>query len=192
MQKNNVNFPIIVTGRHVDVTEAMREYAEKKVRGLHIDYPKIIEAKILLDVAKNRQTAEIILYCAQNITIEASAEAEKIYAAIDEATSRIARRMRKHKTRMLKTSHRPRGKDIKHLPEKVFTDASLETEEADIQPALVHEENYRVSYLYPDEAIMELEASDRAFVLFRNVTTGHGSVLYRRGEGEYGLIELDS
>ena len=55
MQVRNVNLPITVTGRHVTVTDAMREHAHKKVEGLHLDYPKIIEAKVILDVQKNRQ-----------------------------------------------------------------------------------------------------------------------------------------
>ena len=73
MQVTNVNLPITVTGRHVSATEAMRDYAHKKVAGLHLDYPKIIEAKVILDVEANRrQIAEIILFCANHITIEAN------------------------------------------------------------------------------------------------------------------------
>ena len=47
MQSENVNVRITVTGRHVEVTEAMRDYANKKVEGLHLDYPRIIEAKVI-------------------------------------------------------------------------------------------------------------------------------------------------
>ena len=109
MQVTNVNLPITVTGRHVSVTEPMREYAEKKVAGLHLDYPKIIEAKVLLNVEQNRHIAEIILFCANHIVIEADTTTQDMYASIDETISKIARRMRKHKTRMLK-SHRPKKK----------------------------------------------------------------------------------
>ena len=60
MQIHNVNLPITVTGRHVSVTEAMRDYAYKKVENLHLDYPRIIDAKVILDVEnKERQKAEI-------------------------------------------------------------------------------------------------------------------------------------
>ena len=57
MQVRNVNLPITITGRHVSVTEAMREHAYKKVDGLHLDYPKIIEAKVLLNVEGDRHIA---------------------------------------------------------------------------------------------------------------------------------------
>ena len=49
MQTANVTLPITVTGRHVEVTTAMRDFAHKKVEGLHLDYPRIIEAKVILD-----------------------------------------------------------------------------------------------------------------------------------------------
>ena len=70
MQVHNVNLPIIVTGRHVEITDAMRDYAHKKIEGLHLDYPRIMEAKVILDVQQRVQSAEIILFCANHIVIE--------------------------------------------------------------------------------------------------------------------------
>jgi putative sigma-54 modulation protein len=103
MQIHNVNLPITVTGRHVSVTEAMRDYAYKKVENLHLDYPRIIDAKVILDVEnKERQKAEIVLHCANHITIEVDTTTGDIYSAIDESVSKLARRMRKYKTRLLK------------------------------------------------------------------------------------------
>ena len=119
MQKHNVNLPIIITGRHVEITDAIREYATKKIESLHLDYPRIIEAKVILDIEHHRQIAEIILFCADHIVIEVKSTTEDIYASIDESTSKIARRMRKFKTRLLK-SHRPRKNgSIRHIEEQV-------------------------------------------------------------------------
>ena len=59
MQTKNVDIAITVTGRHVEITESMREYALKKIQGLHLDYPRIIEAKVILDVQNRRQIAEV-------------------------------------------------------------------------------------------------------------------------------------
>jgi len=192
MQTTNTNLPITVTGRHVSITEAMRDHALKKVQGLHLDYPKIIEAKVILDVQKNRQIAEIILFCANHITIEADSETGDIYSAIDETISKIARRMRKHKTRLLK-SHRPRRQDsIRHLEEQVFSaefSETAENSEAEVEPYIVHKENYRMRPLYTDEAIMEMELSERSFIVFQNAKTDQLAVLFRRRDGDYGLIE---
>ncbi len=189
MQTHNVNLPITVTGRHVEVTAAMRDYAQKKVEGLHLDYPRIIEAKVILDVQNHRQqSAEIILFCANHIVIEVDTTTEDIYAAIDESISKIARRMRKYKTRMLK-SHRPRKGSVKLLQEHVYHESALETEHEHIEPAYVHKEQYKIRPLYTDEAMMDLGMSGRTFVIFHNQKTHKLAVLFRRADGEFGLIE---
>lgn len=191
MQVQNVNIPITVTGRHVTVTEAMRAHAHKKVEGLHLDYPKIIEAKVILDVQKNRQKAEVILHCANHITIEADTETEDMYASIDETLSKIARRMRKYKTRMLR-SHRPRKQDIHHLEERVFSSALLDDHEEEVKPVIVHQANYRIRPLFEEDAIMEMELSERSFIVFHNAANQRLSVLYRRKDGDYGMIEPEN
>lgn len=191
MQKHNVNLPVIVTARHMDVTDAIREYAHKKIESLHLDYPRIIEAKIILDVQNHhRHIAEIILFCADHIHIEVKSVTEDIYSAIDESTGKIARRMRKFKTRLLK-SHRPRSNgSIRHIEEQVYHQEVVHTtEDEHIEPAYMHKEPYKVRPLYADEAIMDLELSDRPFVLFHNQKTHRLAILFRRKDGDYGLIE---
>lgn len=192
MQTANVDLNITVTGRHLEITDAIRDYAKKKVDGLHLDYPKIIEAKVVLDVqTHNRHFAEIILFCANHITIECSSISSDLYAAIDETISKIARRMRKYKTRLLK-SHRPRtNASIRHLDEHVFASEGFATQEQDhVEPLIIHPENYRVRPLYPDEAITELELSERHFVVFENQNTHAMNILFRRPDGDYGMIAL--
>ncbi len=193
MQVHNVNLPITVTGRHVSVTEAMRDYAQRKVENLHLDYPRIIDAKVILDVEKKeRQKAEIVLHCANHITIEVDAMSDDIYASIDESVAKLLQRMRKYKTRLLK-SHRPRKGSIKHLEEHVFNEVDVHKVEEDqhIEPVIIHKENYRMKPLFPDEAIMDLELSERPFVIFQNARSNKIAILFRRKDGEYGMIEPD-
>lgn len=195
MQIHNVNLPITVTGRHVNVTEAMRDYAYKKVENLHLDYPRIIDAKVILDVEnKERQKAEIVLHCANHITIEVDSTTGDIYSAIDESVSKLARRMRKYKTRLLKTHHRPRLGSIKHIEESVFQESDLhKSDDDEIEPVIIHQENFRMKPLFPDEAIMDLELSERPFVLFHNAKNGGKlAILFRRKDGEYGMVEPDA
>lgn len=188
MQVRNVNLPITITGRHVSVTEAMREHAHKKVDGLHLDYPKIIEAKVLLNVEGDRHIAEIILFCANHIVIEADTTTNDMYASIDETISKIARRMRKHKTRMLK-SHRPkRDKAIRHLPEAVFAPEIPEEPEEEHEPVIVHQEKYKVKHLFSDEAIMDMEMNEKPFILYHDAKNDVLSIIYRREDGDYGMI----
>ena len=193
MQTANVNLPVTVTVRHEQVTDALRDHAHKKIEGLHLDYPRIIEAKAILDVQKNRHIAEIILFCANHITIEAHTEGKDMYVALDETIEKIARRMRKHKTRLLK-KHRPhRNESIRHVEERFFKEEVLDhpaESEFDPEPFIVHPENYSIRTMFKEDAIMELELSDRPFVLYKSARRGELTIVYRRKDGEYAAMDV--
>jgi putative sigma-54 modulation protein len=215
MQIQNANPPIQVTGRHVSVTEAMKEYCRRKVAALHLDYPKIIEAQMILDVEKYRHTAEIVLHCSNHITLEASSENDDMYASIDVVLDRIARQMRKYKTRLMR-NHRPRKHDVRHLEEKVlrweWLDQGLDDGAAtqvlpvngnhdvvdnnidqngdhETEPEIVNIEKYPVKPMYTDEAALQMEMSTKQFLVFLNAKTEKVNVIYRRKCGDFGLIE---
>jgi putative sigma-54 modulation protein len=190
MQTANVDLKITVTGRHLEVTESIRDYIQKRIESLHLDYPRIMEVKVILDVQTHqRQFAEIVLFCANHITIEASSTCESLYAAIDETVGKIARRMRKHKTRLLK--NRPRSGSIRHMDEHVFHSEVIDDhEKEEIEPLIIHKENYRIRPLYPDEAITELELGERGFLVFHNQKTHQLCIVFRRPDGDYGMMEL--
>jgi putative sigma-54 modulation protein len=195
MQTANVNLPITVTVRHESVTESLRDYAQKKIEGLHLDYPRIIEAKAILDVQKNRHIAEIILFCANHITIEAHTEGQDMYAAIDETIDKIARRMRKHKTRLMKKKRPHRNDSIRHIDESFFKEEIIdhpEESERDPEPFIVHPDNYRLRTMYKEDAVMELELSDRPFVLYKSARRGCLTIIYRRKDGDYAAIDIKS
>ena len=80
----------------------MKEYFRRKVTGLHLEYPRIVEVHAILDIEKYRHTAEVILRCSNHITIKASSESDDMYASIDQAVDRIARQMRKYHTRLMR------------------------------------------------------------------------------------------
>lgn len=191
MQTANVNVPIQITGRHMSITDAIREYAQSKVDHIHLDYPRIIEVHVILDVSKHRHFAEIILHCANHITIEADHECDDMYAAIDGVIAKITRQMRKYKTKMLR-NHRPRGTQKKHFEEQVFhVDESYELH-ADSEAKHMHTEQTLVKELFVDEAILQLELSaNRQFIVFLNAKTDHVNILQRRRDGTYGLMELN-
>jgi putative sigma-54 modulation protein len=186
MQVANVNLPIKVTGRHVSVTEPMKDYAVKKVEGLHLDYPRIIEAQVILDVQKYRHLAEVILHCANHITIEAATESTDMYAAIDEVMGKIAQQMRKYKTRIMR-QHRPRRGEVKHIESQILNVEGFEDHEE--EPSVIHTEKYSVKPMYLDEAVLQLEISNRPVVVFTNAETHKINVIYRRKDKKVGLIE---
>jgi putative sigma-54 modulation protein len=176
------------------VTDSLREYVNKKIETLHLDYPRIIEAKAILDVQKNRHIAEIILFCANHITIEAHTEGADMYAAIDETIDKIDRRMRKQKTRLMK-KHRPhRNESIRHLEERFFTAEVLDhpaESEVDPEPYIVHPESYPIRTMFKEDAIMQLELSDRPFLLYKSARRGCLTIVYRRKDGEYAALDVN-
>jgi putative sigma-54 modulation protein len=187
MQVANVNLPIKVTGRHVSITDAIKEYAVNKVEGLHLDYPKIIEAHVILNVEKYRHEAEIVLICGNHITIEADAETNDMYASIDQAISKIAQQMRKYKTKIMR-QHRPRRQDVRHFEEQVLSIEGFDDHE-ESEPTVIHSEKYPVKPMFVDEAVLQLEMSSRQFVVFLNAKTEKVNVVYRRKSNDFGLIE---
>ena len=190
MQTANVNVPIKVTGRHVSVTEPIKDYATSRIEHLHLDYPRIVEAHVILDVEKHRHFAEIIMHCTNHITIEASHTTDDMYASIDGVVAKIAQQMRKYKTKILK-SHRPRGQQsIRHIEEQVLQ-INEETfhEIENSEPEVIKTERYPVKPMYVDEAVLQIEMSNRQFVVFQNAKTEKVNILYRRKDSGFGLIE---
>lgn len=192
MQTVNANPPVKITGRHFQVTPAISDHVTKKIEHLHLDYPKIIEAHAILEVEKHRHIAEIILVCSNHITIEAREETTDMYAAIDAVADKVQRQMRKYKTRLMK-KHRPRTDIVHHLEEHVLEPEPIEMQdglEDGAHHPVVKSERYPVKPMFVDEAVLQLEMSEnRQFLVFLNARSSRMNVLYRRKDGDFGLIE---
>ena len=202
MQVANTNPHVTVTGRHLAITAAINDYAEKKIEGLHLDYPKIIEAHVILEVDKYRQRAEIVLVCANHITIEASQECDDLYASMDQASAKIARQMRKYKTRLLRQNRPHRQTTVRYLEEQIYDaeafahlDAAEDRisaqgyTEAPPEAEAIQTDKYPVKPMFIEEAVLQMEMSARQFLVFHNAKTDKINVLYRRKKGDFGLIQ---
>jgi putative sigma-54 modulation protein len=155
-----------------------------------------------MDVQKYRHMAEVVLHCSNHITLEASAESDDMYVSVDEVVDKIARQMRKYKTRLMR-KHRPRKHTIRHLEETVLRwewveglEDSLETDPArstpesnPSEPSVIHSEKYPVKPMFIDEAVLQIEMSSKQFLVFLNAKTEKVNVIYRRKSGDFGLIE---
>lgn len=177
---------IHVTGRHVSVTEPIKEYARKKVENIGLDFPRILDAHVILDVEKHRQTAEVVLHCGNHIVIEAKAESEDLYASIDEVMAKAGRQLRKAKTKIQR--HQPRELKPYEVDLRVLSPLEDEHEEH-AEPEVVMTEKFAVKPMFVDEAVLQLQLSTRHFLVFLNARTEKVNVLYRRKTGNFGLIE---
>jgi putative sigma-54 modulation protein len=173
-----------VTGRHVDITPAIREYAEKKLDHIEIDFPRILSAHYILEVDKFRHIAELVLQCGNHITIEAREVSEDLYASIDRVVDKVARQMLKYKAKIQR--HRPRKAVAFSVDEQVMTH---DLHEEDGTTQIVHTEKFAIKPMFVDEAVLQLELSDRQFLVFLNAETEKVNVMYRRKKGDFGLIE---
>lgn len=183
---NHENLTIHITGRHVSVTEPIKEYARRKIENIGMEFPRLHDAHMILDVEKHRQTAELVLHCGNHIVIEARAESEDLYASIDEVVARVSRQLRKAKTKIQR--HQPRNARPYEVDLKVL--APLEENHPEhAEPQVVMTEKFAVKPMYVDEAVLQLQLSTKQFLVFLNARTEQVNVLYRRKTGNFGLIE---
>ena len=176
---------ITITGRHLTITPAIEEYAKKRLAEIHIDFPRVLDAHYILEVEKFRQRAELVLHCGNHIHIEASDVETDLYAAIDKVVDKAERQIRKYKTRI--QTHRPRRAQLRHFDEQVLTH-NLHEEFGQTQH--IRTEQYPCKPMFVDEAVLQLEVSDkREMLVFLNAETNKINVLYRRRNGDFGLIQ---
>ncbi len=173
-----------VTGRHMDITPAIREYSAKKLDSIGIDFPRILSAHYILEVDKFRHIAELVLQCG-NHHHHRSPRGERRPVRLHRSRGgQGERQMRKYKTRMQR--HRPRKAMVFHVDEQVLTH-DLQEDEGTTQ--LVHTEKFAIKPMFVDEAVLQLELSETQFLVFLNAETEKVNVIYRRKKGDFGLIE---
>ena len=176
---------ISITGRHLDITPAIKEYAQKKLAHIHVDFPRILSAHYIVEVDKFRHVAELVVHCGNHLTIEARAVSEDLYASLDAVVDKVARQMLKYKTKI--QNHRPRHHVPMHLAEDVLTHDLHEDEG---KHSIVRTEQFAIKPMSVDEAVLQLELLEgRQFLVFLNADLQKINVLYRRKNGDFGLVQ---
>lgn len=177
---------MIVKGRHMDVTPAIRDYAEEKIgRTAKILDHMIMSAEVELQVEKNRSiqnghVAEVTVYTKGHV-IRAREAASDMYAAIDLVSEKLERQVRKFKTKIV-------DRHTKVTPIAEIA-AALGEAGGEREPAIVKTKVVAVKPMSPDEAILQMELLGHDFFVFSSAETEEVNVLYRRTDGDYGLIE---
>ena len=181
---------VSVTFRHVESTDALRDYASEKVSriaGKYLRNPT--GAHVILSVQKQRHGAEITLH-ASRFHISAHESTGDLYSAIDLAMDKVEAQLRKHHDRI--NHHKGRrpaaGEPLAEpmsIPVEVF-DADEAPSAAG--PTVVETDNIPAKPLSVEDAILQLELTHAAFLVFLNSSTETVSVIYKRSDGNYGLI----
>lgn len=170
---------IVVNGRNnLEITPTLRNYAEEKIGKFDRYLSNITEAVITLSVQKYRHKAEVLLK-ANGILIQAEGVTGEIYSSIDEVVGKLERQVKKFKEKL--TSHRKADGKIKETPA-----AKSSPEETG---KIIKRKRFDMKPMAPDEAAMQMELLDKNFFIFTNDQSGNINVIYRRTDGNFGLIE---
>lgn len=174
---------ITVSFRHMEPTESLKKYAEEKISKIrkYLDNPG--KAHVVLTVEKFRHQADVTLSI-NGVLIKGVEETEDMYSAIDQVMDKIEKQAKRHFSKL--REHRP-----EHKRSDDHT-VDVEDEEAAILPReelSIEVEKMIAKPMDPEEAAMQLSLSDQGFMVFRNAKSKEINVIYKRGDGNLGLID---
>ncbi len=190
---------ILIHGKNLELTGALKEYTEAKIEKATHHYKDIVkEADIHLSIEKNPrvsfQTAEVTIF-ANGTVIRAEEKTENLYSSIDLVSNKLCRKLRKYKERNNKTIHNKQFKNKDSLPiesmESNFLDKALfkEGTEAGLPEPSIKNKYFEMTPISSDEARKQLDLIDHDFYVFRNKKNNELQVIYKRNHGGYGLIQ---
>jgi ribosomal subunit interface protein len=186
---------IQVSGKQLDVGEALRSHAEEKlleIVGKYAERP--VEANVTFSRDAYEFTADVSVHLSTGLTVQAKSKASEIYAALDGAIERMEKQLRRYKRR-LKDHHRARELPIESFGAPSYILAGSpegpeeEPEPADLQPVIVAETETKVLSLSVGEAVMQMELAGAPLLVFRNTAHGGVNVVYMRDDGNIGWID---
>ncbi len=170
------------TGRHIEVTPALRSHTEEHFSRIdHLFNGKATKAHIILEVERGRHRSEIIVNWRNDVLTAATSLAD-MYQSLSQSIDKIEKQALKLKNKVIDKSHRA-------TRASTIVQKEAEVEPAPAAPRIINEERYVVKPVTAEEAAMSLVDEDNDFLVFRNAENKKVSVVYKRKDGNYGLIE---
>lgn len=190
-------YNIQITGRHIEITDSMKEYAIEKISKIERFMNRIIDVSVIMDIQRLDHRVEIILK-AGNTKITSKASSTDMYASIDRAADKLQAQILRYKSKL--QDHHAKGHAILNMTvnvlnpkeiEEDFEDGDLNDHEfARFKPhRVIKQESRPLKILTYDEAVMKMELSGDDFILFKNEEDQKLKVIYRRKDENYGIIE---
>lgn len=166
---------VIITGRHMELTENLKKYAEDKIKRFNKYSGNITEATVTLSVEKYRHKVEVLLKI-NGMQIQAESITGEMYSSIDDVVEKLEQQIRKYKEKTV--SHRKNEEKTRTVPEL------MEQGAVDIK-----KRTFDVKPMSPEEAAMQMQLLDKNFFVFANASSGDINVMYKRRNGDLELIE---
>ncbi|MBB6216446.1 putative sigma-54 modulation protein [Anaerosolibacter carboniphilus] len=169
-----------VSGRNLAVTDALKDTITSKLEKFGKYFKEDTEAQATLSVEKNRQIIEITIPINGSI-LRAEESTEDMYASVDKALDKLNRQIGKYKTKLEK---RYQGHDtirFEYIPDVEPGEKS--------ESKIVRTKRFSIKPMDPEEAVLQMELLGHNFFVFTNGDTEEVNVVYKRKDGDYGLIE---
>jgi putative sigma-54 modulation protein len=174
---------ITFKGKHIEVTDAMRNYMEKRLNKIDRHFDHILEVIVTLSVEKNRQIVEATLQASRAL-IRAEEETDDMYTSIDKVADKLERQIKKYKEKYFQKPHP--GTEKVGLANK---EVNAEDSEPDKIAKIVKTKRFAIKPMSVEEAAMQMDLLGHNFFVFANDNTNKVNVLYKRKDGNFGLIE---
>ncbi|MGX8711156.1 MAG: ribosome hibernation-promoting factor, HPF/YfiA family [bacterium] len=175
---------ITVTGRKVNLRDNFKELAAKKLSRFDRVFDDDAQANVVVTLERNRQTVEITIK-SRGMIYRAEATDFEMNDALDQVVSALGRQIRKNKTRLEKEIHSA-------ALDQYVQDYLHTAEEDDSEYKIVRTKHFFVKPLSTEEAILQMNLLGHQFFMFRDEQSGEINVVYKRKDGNYGLLEPDT
>ena len=172
---------IIIRGSKLEITEAMESYAKEKISRLekYLENSDDTHATILVKIHGHLHIVEVTIPL-KNFILRAEESKDDFYAAIDTVTDKLERQIRKNKTRIAAK----KNKEVKDFAYDYIQSIEEESEEK-----IVKRKKIEVKPMDEEEAILQMELLGHDFFIYTDSKDHTTNVLYKREDGNYGLIE---
>src|SRR5437763_7483103 len=170
------------TGRHIEVTPALRTHVEDHFKRVdHLFDGKPAKAHVIIEVERGRHRSEVVMNWRNEVLTAASSHSD-MYQSLTRTIGKIETQARRLKEKVIDKSHKARktGEAVVPVEEGVVAPAA---------PKIIKVNGIAAKPMTPEEAAMEIEDGVNRFIVFRNSIGGRIAVLYRREDGDFGLIQ---
>ena len=170
------------TGRHIEVTPALKTHVEDHFARInHLFDGKTAKAHIIIEVERGRHRSEMIVKW-RNDVLTANTKSPDMYQSLSQTVDKIEKQALKLKNKVIDKSH-------KAVKVSAVTPIIDEVKPAPNAPRIIAQRRYAIKPLTEEEAVMQLIEQENQFLVFRNADNERISVIYKRKDGNYGLIE---
>ena len=175
-----------VRGKNIEITPSLREYVEKRVGKVTKYFEKVGDISVLLTVNKGRHIVEVTVPVQGGVLLRGEEATMDMYTSIDLVVEKLERQIRNQKTKHARR-FRQGGFKAEAIAAEPLPDKRDESEEY----AVVKTKRFVVKPMDVQEAIMQMNLLNHDFFVFRDAETEEVNVVYRRTDGNYGLIESE-